>query len=159
AGPHAGSTARARFRTEAEAVARLQHANVVQIYEVGEHDGRPFLAMEYVDGGSLLAMVAGKPQPALEAARLVETLAWAVQAVHQRGILHRDLKPANILLSTTTDRRSTSEGRSDDLAPRSSIIDLRSSIPKISDFGLAKVLGTDTGPTASEGLVGTPGYM
>src|SRR5262249_37860641 len=96
AGLHADPAALVRFRTEAEAVARLQHPNVVQIYEVGEHDGRPFLSLEYVDGGSLLHKVAGTPQPEREAARLVEMLARAVHYTHQRGILHRDLKPSNV---------------------------------------------------------------
>jgi tetratricopeptide (TPR) repeat protein len=134
AGLHADSTARGRFRTEAEAVARLQHPNVVQIYEVGECDGRPFLCLEYIDGGSLLHMGAGTAQPEQEAARLVETLARAVHGMHQRGILHRDLKPTNVLL--------TMDGT-----------------PKIADFGLAKLLDADSGLTRSETLLGTPSYM
>src|SRR5207237_3398464 len=84
-GPHASPAARARFRTEAEAAARLQHPNVVQIHEIGEHDGRPFLSLEYVDGGSLAQTVAGRAQPQREAARLVEILAQAVHYTHQRG--------------------------------------------------------------------------
>jgi serine/threonine protein kinase/Tfp pilus assembly protein PilF len=134
AGLHADSRARMRFRTEAEAAARLQHPNIVQIHEVGEHDGKPFLSLEYVEGGSLLGKVAGTPQPEREAARLVETLARAVQYTHQRGILHRDLKPNNVLL--------TADGT-----------------PKIADFGLAKILDTDIGPTRGEALLGTPSYM
>jgi tetratricopeptide (TPR) repeat protein len=134
AGPHAHPTARARFRTEAEAVARLSHPNIVQIYEVSEHDGKPFLALEYVAGGSLAQQAAGTPQPEREAARLLETLARAVHYTHQRGILHRDLKPTNILL--------TADGT-----------------PKITDFGLAKVLDADTGPTRTETWLGTPSYM
>ena len=134
AGLHADATARVRFRTEAEAVARLQHPNIVQIYEVGESDGRPFLSLEYTDGGSLLQKVAGTAQPEREAARLVETLARAVHYTHQRGILHRDLKPTNVLLTA-------------------------GGTPKITDFGLAKVLDADVGPTRSETLLGTPSYM
>ncbi len=134
AGAHADPTARARFRTEAEAVARLQHPNIVQIHEVGEHDGSPFLCLEYIDGGSLLPQVAGTAMPEREAARLVETLARAVHSMHQRGILHRDLKPNNVLL--------TADGT-----------------PKITDFGLAKLLDADGGPTRSETLLGTPSYM
>jgi tetratricopeptide (TPR) repeat protein len=134
AGPHADLTARVRFRTEAEAIARLQHPNIVQVYEVGECDGRPFLALEYIDGGSLRRKVADTALPERLAARLVETLARAVHYTHQRGILHRDLKPNNILL--------TADGT-----------------PKITDFGLAKVLDADIGPTRSGTLLGTPSYM
>jgi tetratricopeptide (TPR) repeat protein/predicted Ser/Thr protein kinase len=134
AGLHADSTARGRFRTEAEAVARLQHPNVVQIYEVGECDGRPFLCLEYIDGGSLLYKAGGTAQPDQEAARLVETLARAVHSLHQRGILHRDLKPTNVLLTTD-------------------------GTPKITDFGLAKLLDADSRLTRSETLLGTPNYM
>src|SRR5262249_28847257 len=133
-GLQADSTARMRFRTEAEAVARLQHPNIVQIYEVGECDGRPFLALEYVDGGNLLRKVAGRAPSDREAARLVEILARAVQAMHQRGILHRDLKPTNVLLAAD-------------------------GTPKITDFGLAKVLDAGSGLTNSESLLGTPSYM
>src|SRR5262249_28908084 len=125
---------RVRFRTEAEAAARLHHPNVVQIHEVGEHEGRLFLSLEYVEGGSLLRKVAGRAQPEREAARLVGTLARAVHYMHRRCVLHRDLKPNNVLL--------TADGT-----------------PKITDFGLAKVLDADTGPTRSETLLGTPGYM
>jgi serine/threonine-protein kinase len=134
AGLHADATARLRFRTEAQAVARLTHPNIVPIYEVGESGGRPFLALEYVDGGSLLRKVAGSAQPEREAARLVETLARAVHYTHRRGILHRDLKPNNVLL--------TADGT-----------------PKITDFGLAKLLDADAGPTRTETLLGTPSYM
>ncbi len=90
---------RERFRTEAEAVARLQHPNIIQIFEVGEHQGRPFLCLELVEGGSLAEQTRGQPQPPTEAARLVEVVARAVHHAHQKGIVHRDLKPANILLA------------------------------------------------------------
>jgi tetratricopeptide (TPR) repeat protein len=131
-----GSNAQAcvRFRTEAEAVARLQHPNIVQIYEIGEHAGRPFVSLEYIDGGSLSVHVAGVAQPEREAARLMETLARAVHYMHQRGILHRDLKPNNILV--------TANGT-----------------PKIADFGLAKIQGVDVGVSQSEMTIGTPSYM
>jgi serine/threonine-protein kinase len=134
AGVHTDPTARIRFRTEAEAVARLQHSNIVQIYEVGEYDGRPFLSLEHIDGGRLLQQVAGTAQPERESARLVETLARAVHYMHQRSILHRDLKPNNVLL--------TADGT-----------------PKITDFGLAKLLDADISPTRSETWLGTPSYM
>ncbi|HLJ94935.1 MAG TPA: protein kinase [Gemmataceae bacterium] len=133
-GPHAEPMARARFRTEAEAAARLQHPNIVQIHEVGEQDGRPFFSLEYVGGGNLAQKVAGKALPEQEAALLVETLARAMHHIHQRAILHRDLKPNNILL--------TEDGT-----------------VKISDFGLAKLVDRSGGPTRTEGLIGTPNYM
>jgi serine/threonine protein kinase len=109
-----------RFVAEAEAVARLRHPNIVQIYEVGQHAGRPFLALEYVAGGSLAQRLSGQPQPARLAAGLVETLARAVHHAHQQQIVHRDLKPSNVLLA---------EGAE---------VPLDRCTPKISDFGLAK---------------------
>ncbi len=89
-----------RFRTEAVAVAHLQHPNVVQIYEIGEQEGQPYLSAEYVEGDSLDRFVAGKPQSPRLAAEIVEQLARAMQFAHARGILHRDLKPANVLLAS-----------------------------------------------------------
>jgi tetratricopeptide (TPR) repeat protein len=134
AGAHAGSQHLARFAIEAEAVARLQHPNIVQIYEVGEHDGLPFFSLEYVNGASLSHKISGKPQPPREAAELVERLARAMVVAHERGIIHRDLKPANVLL--------TQDG-----------------MPKIADFGLAKRLEVDSDQTKSGMLLGTPSYM
>jgi serine/threonine-protein kinase len=125
----------ARFWGEAEAVARLKHANIVHIYEVGEREGRPFLSLEYVEGGNLAQKVKRVPQPPREAAELVEVLARAIDAAHQRGIIHRDLKPANVLL--------TPEG-----------------VPKITDFGIAKRLDlTGAGQTRTGTVMGTPSYM
>jgi WD40 repeat protein len=129
-----------RFRSEAEAVARLQHPNIVQIYEVGEHDGLPFFSLEFVSDGSLAKKLAGVPLPARQAAQLTETLARAVHYAHQRGVIHRDLKPGNVLL--------TENGTA-----------------KITDFGLAKRLETEPGSdnplpeTKSGDIMGTPSYM
>jgi hypothetical protein len=128
-----GAAHRARFRTEAEAVARLQHPNIVQVHEVGEHQGTPYLTLEFCGGGGLDKKLAGTPLPPAEAARLVETLARAVQAAHERHIIHRDLKPANVLL--------TEDGT-----------------PKVTDFGLAKKLDA-AGQTQSGAVLGTPSYM
>jgi serine/threonine protein kinase len=117
AGPYATPEEVRRLQVEAEAIARVQHPNIVQIYEVGVHDGRPYLALEYVDGERLDRRIAGTPQPARPAAQLIETLARAVHAAHQTGIIHRDLKPANILLTEdrgqrTEDSQNVSAGTS-----------------------------------------------
>src|SRR5438477_2719458 len=105
AGAHATPEELARFKAEAAAVARLQHPNIIQVYEVGEHDGLPFFSLEFVDGGSLAERLAGTPLPPREAARVVQTVARAMAAAHERSIVHRDLNPANILLqkNATTD--------------------------------------------------------
>jgi WD40 repeat protein len=130
-----GSSKRlARFRAEALADARLQHPNIVQIFEIGEHQGQPYLALELLEGGSLEAKLAAKPQLPREAAQLVQVLARAMNYAHARGIVHRDLKPSNVLL--------TAEGA-----------------PKIADFGLAKFLQADAGETQEGDVVGTPRYM
>src|SRR5262245_35725031 len=100
AGFGADGRRRALFRAEADAIASLAHPNIVQIYEIGEHGDAPFLCLEYVDGGSLDKLLAGKPQPALRTAEFVATLARAIHFAHERGIVHRDLKPANILLAS-----------------------------------------------------------
>jgi tetratricopeptide (TPR) repeat protein len=134
AGEYAGAAERQRFRAEALAVARLSHPNVVQVFEVGEHDGRPYLALEYLAGGTLAHRLHSGPLPPREAAALLEPLARAVQAAHEKGVIHRDLKPANVLLTTD-------------------------GAPKVSDFGLAKRLDGSAGPTPSGAVVGTPAYM
>jgi serine/threonine-protein kinase len=155
AGEHAAPSELARFRREAEALARLHHPHILQVYEVGEHRGRPFFAMEYLGGGSLAAWLAGRQAPLRQAAELVETLARAVQAAHECGIVHRDLKPANVLLS------GAGPGARGDSSVRETINQNSppATVPKISDFGLAKQLG-GAGPTPSNGAVlGTPSYM
>ncbi len=122
-----------RFRTEAEAVARLQHPNIVQIHAIGEHHGWPYFSLEFCRGGSLEKELDGTPWEARRAARLVETLAHAVHAAHEANIVHRDLKPANVLL--------TEDGT-----------------PKVGDFGLAKKLDEE-GHTQPGAVVGTASYM
>ncbi|HVS38151.1 MAG TPA: protein kinase [Gemmataceae bacterium] len=134
AGGRAGANAHARFQMEAEAAAALRHPQIVQIYEVGEHDNLPFLSLEFMEGGSLAQKTAGKPQPARAAAEMVETLARAVHFAHSRGLIHRDLKPANVLL--------TADG-----------------VLKITDFGLARRLEGDAGLTRTGEVLGTPSYM
>jgi eukaryotic-like serine/threonine-protein kinase len=132
--PHAGIDQRRRFQTEAEAIARLRHPNIVQIYEIGEHHGQPYFVLEFIEGGTLVERVARHPLSARETASLTAMLARAIHASHQAGIVHRDLKPPNILL--------TADGT-----------------PKISDFGLAKQLDAENVRTRSGELLGTPAYM
>jgi serine/threonine-protein kinase len=110
AGEGAGPNELARFRTEAEAAARLEHPNIVRLYEVGAHDGRPYFSLEYVAGGSLSAALCGAPQPPRLAAELLEPLARAIHYAHERGVVHRDLTPNNVLLQKTEDRRQKTEG-------------------------------------------------
>jgi len=101
---HADQQELERFRLEAEAIARLRHPNIVQVYEVGEHGGHPYIALEFVDGPTLAGFVQGEPQASRFAAELVATLAWAIHHAHGQGIAHRDLKPANILLGGRVQR-------------------------------------------------------
>ncbi len=157
AGEHAGPQQRARFRTEAQAVAQLQHANIVQIYEIGEHRGRPFFCLEFVDGGNLARLLDHQPQPPEHAARLVETLARAMHYTHQRGIVHRDLKPANVLLAVS-DQPSAISKEGTCLRPNAESC-LLTAVPKITDFGLAKQLQSDVGQTQTGAVMGTPSYM
>lgn len=134
-GRHAGPDQLERFLTEARAVAQLQHPNIVQIFDIGEHDGLPYFSLEFVDGHSLAQQLDKKPQAAEEAGRTLELLARAMQYAHDHGVLHRDLKPANVLL--------TKEG-----------------VPKITDFGLAKKIDDDESASTRTGTVmGTPSYM
>jgi serine/threonine protein kinase/WD40 repeat protein/Flp pilus assembly protein TadD len=159
AGDYARPEELARFRTEAEAIGRLQHPNIVAIYEVGEQNGRPYLCMEYVDGGSLAQQLTGAPQPTRPAAQLVETLARAMHYAHQQGIVHRDLKPANVLLQIA-DCRLQIQRQGDGADSQSAIWNLQSAIPKITDFGLAKILAEGSGSQTKTGaILGTPSYM
>jgi serine/threonine-protein kinase len=132
---------RARFRAEAEAVARLQHPNIVQIHEVGEAAGRPFFALEYVAGGSLAQRLAGQPLPPRDAAHLVAALAEAMHLAHSRNLVHRDLKPGNVLMAGEAD---TPVGQCQ---------------PKVTDFGLVRQLDADSSQTLDGMVIGTPSYM
>ncbi len=133
-GRNAAAAERARFRREAEAVGRLQHPHVVQVYGYGEQDGCPYLCLEWMDGGTLARRVNGRPLRPRSAAKLVQSLARAMHAAHEAGVVHRDLKPGNVLLS-------------------------RDGVPKVADFGLAKLLDGGADLTRSGAAVGTPSYM
>lgn len=159
AGNRASPDELTRFRAEAEAVARLQHPNIVQIYEVGEHNGLPFFSLEFVEGGSLSQKLDGSPLAPRLAAQLLETLARAIHFAHQHGIVHRDLKPANILLPRDDGGRTKVESAKNSqdtyyLLPTAAFLR-----PKITDFGLAKQLDSDAGQTRSGAILGTPNYM
>jgi WD40 repeat protein len=141
AGAHAGAADLARFRSEAEAIARLPHPHIVQIFEVGEQGGLPYFSLEFCPGGNLARKLNGTPLQPREAADLVEKLARAMQAAHDKGVIHRDLKPGNVLLAAD-------------------------GTPKITDFGLAKVESVarpgeehENGLTMTGAVVGTPSYM
>jgi WD40 repeat protein len=140
AGAAATAADRLRFRTEAEAAARLDHPNIVPVYEVGEHDGQPYLAERYVEGGPLSRQLDRFRDDPRAAAALLATLARAVHHAHQRGVLHRDLKPGNVLL----------DWRAGDASPP---------VPHVADFGLARLLDHDSALTRTGDLVGTPSYM
>ncbi|MGH7173926.1 MAG: WD40 repeat domain-containing serine/threonine protein kinase, partial [Gemmataceae bacterium] len=133
------SEERARFRIEAEAVARLRHPNIVQIYEVGEHEvdaglPRPYFTLEFAAGGNLSNRLAGRPQPPRQAAAWLETMARAAHYAHQQGIIHRDLKPSNVLLTEAGE-------------------------PTLCDFGVAKLMTGSDVKTRSGTLLGTAEYM
>jgi serine/threonine-protein kinase len=133
-GAFASRHERARFIREAEAVAALSHPHIVQIFDVGEFERRPFFTMELLEGGSLAQRLAGAPQPSRQSAQLVATLAMAVAYAHELGIVHRDLKPGNILLTSND-------------------------TPKIADFGLARRVDAAQDLTITGARLGTPSYM
>jgi serine/threonine protein kinase len=157
AGAHAGTGELARFRAEAEAVARLQHPNIVQIFDIGSQEGLAYFSLELVEGGTLGQRLKGAPIPPDQAAVLVATLARAMDHAHRRGIVHRDLKPANVLLAVSDQPSAASlnegSGLTVDRCPLTALT------PKITDFGLAKQLEADAGQTRSGAIMGTPGYM
>ncbi len=134
-GKHSGTEALERFVAEARAVAKLQHPGIVQIFDIGEHEGLPYFSLEYVDGTDLSKDLKGLPRDPKRSAEMVEQLCVAMQYAHDNKILHRDLKPANILLD-------------------------KDGVPKISDFGLAKSVDADEAGATTDGtIMGSPSYM
>jgi tetratricopeptide (TPR) repeat protein/tRNA A-37 threonylcarbamoyl transferase component Bud32 len=150
AGDHASEEAKIRFLSEAEAVAKVRHPGIVQVYEFGTHHGHPFFALEYVEGGTLEQFLRATPQPPRVAAAMVAPLADAVAAAHAQGIIHRDLKPANVLLAS---------GQAPPAGDGNGAQELPLPVLKITDFGLAKRLNTGDGLTATGAIMGTPSYM
>ena len=133
-GAHAGADRAERFRREAEAVAALNHPNIVQVYEVGEHENLPFLSLEFCGGGTLAGRLRGTTQPARQAAAMLEIVARAAGAAHKAGIVHRDIKPDNVLFT-------------------------EAGVAKLTDFGIAKRTGATDGPTGTQAAIGTLRYM
>lgn len=131
---HASFAAKRRFQAEAEAAARLRHPGIVGIYEVGQHDGQPFLSMELVDGQAMDSMLRRGPIPAVQSARIVSKIAEAVHYAHEQGVLHRDLKPSNILIDANEN-------------------------PVVTDFGLAKRMWVESDLTVPGQVMGTPSFM
>jgi serine/threonine-protein kinase len=151
-----------RFQTEAASISRLQHPNIVSIYDVGELSGRPYFTMEWIDAGSLAEYLAGKPLAERQAAEWVALLARAVHHVHQCGIVHRDLKPANILLQGAKGegrRASVDSTGVSSLPPNPWPLTPSYLTPKITDFGVAKLLGRSGVRTHPGQWLGTPEYM
>lgn len=154
AGAQADPLQMERFRAEAEAVARLQHPYIVQIYEISDYNGCPYFSLEYVDGGSLAQKLTGAPQPPRLAAHFIRLLALAIHSAHQKGIIHRDLKPGNILLATPTEHISDADSFHAEIQAAFRLF----GIPKITDFGLAKHLDVQS-QTRTGAVLGTPSYM
>ena len=123
-----------RFKHEAQAVAALQHRNIVAIHEVGESQGSHFLALEFVEGRNFAEVAREQPLPARRAAGYLKSIAEAIEHAHQRGVFHRDLKPSNILLDAADE-------------------------PRVTDFGLAKMASEDAQLTITGQVLGSPNYM
>jgi WD40 repeat protein/tRNA A-37 threonylcarbamoyl transferase component Bud32 len=154
AGQLASEADKQRFRAEAEAVANLDHSNIVPIYEIGEHQGQHYFSMKLVEGGSLAQHIDRFGADAGAAGVLLARVARAVHHAHQHGILHRDLKPGNILLASGGRKPADEGASSGDLRPP-----LAEIVPLITDFGLAKRVEGDSRLTQSGAIVGTPSYM
>lgn len=146
-----------RFRSETESAARLKHPNIVQIYDVGEWEGTPFYTMEYIEGGNLSESMASCPLTSLDAAKLLEVLAYAVAFAHEMGVVHRDLKPSNILLQASHTKQGSSSFRVSSTISNAVLPTVL--VPKLTDFGLAKRIDVDQTQTQTGTIIGTPSYM
>ena len=164
AGRFASENLPKRLWLEAETTARLQHPNIVQIFEVGQHAGHPFLALEYISGGTLADWMERRPQAPRDAARIVCDVARAIQFAHEKGVIHRDLKPSNLLLQPLPRTNSNIETHSSGHAHASSTatgrLNVNEMLIKVADFGLAKLLKANSSDNAmpatlSGDLVGT----
>lgn len=150
-----------RFEAEAKAVASISHPNITRLFEFARTEqGTPYCVMEYIAGGTLADALSGRPLEARLAARIIQTLALAIQSAHTEGILHRDLKPANILMAVPGDSGSASSLRSSS-TPTSmeSPIVIRPEMLRVTDFGLARRIAGDNDVTRTGQIVGTPSYM
>ncbi len=131
---HADPQFRLRFEREAKVIAQLEHSSIVPVYDVGEENGQPYFVMAYMGGGSLSDRIKKRIYNVEEATRILEYIAMGLDEAHSKGIIHRDLKPGNILFNNND-------------------------IPKISDFGIAKVTNSQTLDVTGSGIIGTPAYM
>jgi serine/threonine protein kinase/tetratricopeptide (TPR) repeat protein len=167
AGAQASPADLERFRAEAEAVAQLQHPNIVQIFEVGTYLGLPFFTLEFIAGGTLAHRVSREPLEAREAAAFIEQLARVIAFAHAQGIVHRDLKPENVLLVaspvvTEFENESRIQSQPSEVATTGTTTEAPAAprwIPKLTDFGLAKRIETPGTLTQSDAVIGTPSYM
>jgi serine/threonine protein kinase len=149
---HAAPQDRLRFHIETEAVARLHHPHIVQLYEVGEVRGQPFFSLEFCDGGTLTDLLKKQRPSPWESASLIETLARAMHYAHLRGVVHRDLKPGNVLLAACGLAGSDSDLTAKPQAAKR--------VPKITDFGLAKRIDAEAREVSKSGaIMGTASYM
>jgi len=156
---HASDEVRRRFEAEAQAVARLVHPNIVQVYEVGETEGRPYFVLEYVSGGTLSGRLKGKTLAPRQAATMMEIITRAIAFAHAEMIIHRDIKPQNILMEKQSIDRASSSSTIVTSGPTFCVIENDILVPKITDFGLAKQIEADGSQTQNGAILGTPEYM
>ncbi|MFO0815765.1 MAG: WD40 repeat domain-containing serine/threonine protein kinase [Gemmatales bacterium] len=164
-GKFSGKQEHQRFRKESEVVAKLQHPNIVQIHEVGQHQDLPYLVLEWIDGGTLGHYMKKQKLQPREAATLIQQIASGLQCAHSLGIIHRDLKPGNILLSSNASNSTSIDLVADDATIETTAPPSHKSLPisqytaKLTDFGLAKLMEEDDQLTQTGQVMGTPSYL